>query len=311
MGLFVQRLEGNLKKMNEVFDEINALFDAASIDDFKKLPDDRTECGEFAKLFREFNTFLEAAKIQGFKWGQSTYEFAEGSDKTKVDLCFTEVNYLILLVRYKELATASGSSGGTENIPYEIDGHLTEIDTGVIDANFMNSRFDKYLKTLQGGDADAIQKTLAELHRSFARLTQEEQKFADIFLHDIQRGDVVIDSVRPFKDYVIEYQSNAKNREIDAVAHRFGLDKSKLYDLMNTAVTDANIDEYGRFHELKSTVDRQKAKTYFEAVLRENMAPYKVNMKTDELLRKFIVEGGFEIENFENSESISSDSYSS
>ncbi|MDD3815436.1 MAG: HsdR family type I site-specific deoxyribonuclease [Desulfocapsaceae bacterium] len=292
IGLFADRLESNLKRMNAVYEEIAALFEAAKVDDFKKLPDDPAERGEFAKLFRAFNIVLEAAKIQGFKWDQSAYQFSERSDQHEVELHFTKETYLILAVRYKELASGGGGGGGIDDIPYDIDGYLTEINTDVIDADYMNSRFEKYLKTLQGGDADTIQKTLSELHRSFASLTQEEQKFADIFLHDIQRGDVVIDSARPFKEYITEYRTQAKNREIDAIVQLLGLDEAKLIALMNTNITEVNINEYGRFIELRATVDQQKAKAYFESVEGQSIPLYKVNIKTANLLKKFIIKGG-------------------
>ena len=302
IGLFADRLESNLNRMNAVFAEIVALFDAAGVEDLKKLPDDSTERGEFAKLFRTFNTVLEAAKIQGFRWDQSTYVFGEGSDESRVELHFTQDQYLTLAVRYKELASGGGGGGGSDDVPYEIDGHLTEIDTEKIDADYMNSRFEKYLKMLQSGDdAKAINATLSELNRSFAMLTQEEQKFADIFLHDIQRGDVVIDPARSFKEYITEYQSKAKKGEIDAIAQLFGLDKTKLSALMNTNISAANINEYGRFDELKATVDRQKAKTYFESIEGQSIPPFKVNIKTANLLQKFIIEGGFGLELFNQS----------
>ena len=46
-----------------------------------------------------------------------------------------------------ELATIAGGSGaGTApDVPYDIDGYLTEINTGKIDADYMNSKFEKYL----------------------------------------------------------------------------------------------------------------------------------------------------------------------
>jgi len=296
IGLFADRLESNLNRMNSVFDELVALFDAAGVEDFKKLPDNLAERGEFARLFREFNNVLEAAKIQGFRWDQSTYLFGDGSDASKVDLQLTHEQYLTLVLRYKELASGGGG-GGPDDVPYEIDGHLTEIDTDKIDADYMNSRFEKYLKILQcGDDAEAINNTLAELHRSFATLTQAEQKIADIFLHDIQRGDVVIDSARPFKEYITEYQSKAKMRKIDAIAQLFGLDKTNLSALMNTNITAANINEYGRFDELKATVDRQQAKAYFESVEGQSIPQFKVNIKTANLLQKFILEDGFELD---------------
>lgn len=297
IGLFVDRLESNLNRMNKVFDEIVTLFDAAGIEDFRKLPDDLTERGEFAKLFSAFNTVLEAAKIQGFKWDKLTYQFGKGSEKSTVNLDFTQEQYFILVLRYKELATGvgDGGGGGGSDIPFEIDGHLTEIDTDKIDADYMNSRFEKYLKTLYSGDDAEVNATLAELHRSFATLTQEEQKIADRFLRDIQKGDVVIDSARPFKEYITECQLKAKIREIDAIAELLGLDKNKLSALMNTNITTANINEFGHFDQLKATVDKLKAKTYFDKLEGQDIPIYRVNIKTANLLQDFILKGGFEL----------------
>lgn len=76
-------------------------------------------------------------------------------------------------MRYKELFRDSGS-GGMEDMPYEIDPYLTEIITGAIDKAYMNSRFKKFLKALQAGVETAD--VLNELHKSFAVLSQEEQK---------------------------------------------------------------------------------------------------------------------------------------
>ena len=73
LGLFVQHLAENVKKMNEIFENISELFTNAGIKNFERLPSDTAVCGKFAKDFNEFNSFLEAAKIQGFKWEVSSY----------------------------------------------------------------------------------------------------------------------------------------------------------------------------------------------------------------------------------------------
>ncbi len=297
MGLFVDKLQSNLNRMNSIYSEIFELFDNAGVVNFEKLPDDLSERGRFAKLFKEFNAYLEAAKIQGFKWSQLEYSFGKGKDKTTVTLNIDENTYLILALRYKELVNGGGG-GGSDDVPFEIDGHLTEIDTGRIDADYMNSRFEKFIKTLRKEDADSeqIQKTLDELHKSFATLTQEEQKYANIFLHDVQCGDVEIDTTKTFRDYITEYQSNAKNTEIINICKVFGMDEEKLRSMMNTSITELNINEYGRFDELKSTVDKAKAKAYFEKLEGTKISPPKVNMKVHNLLKNFIISGGFEIE---------------
>lgn len=214
LGLFADRLPMNLERLNAIFGEITAIFDAAGITDFAKLPDDPTERAAFAKQFNLFNAVLEAAKIQGFTW--ETTEYGGQQPGSTISLAITHLQYLTLLQRYKELGNSGGGSG--EAIPFDIDSHITERDTGKIDADYMNSRFEKYLKELQSGDEAAKETTLADLHRSFASLSQEDQKLAEIFLHDIQRGDVQIDPARTFRDYLNDYKTQAKNKEVEAIA---------------------------------------------------------------------------------------------
>lgn len=210
--------------------------------------------------------------------------------KEAITLAMTQHQYLTLLQRYKELGVGGGSIG--DAIPFEIDSHITEIDTGKIDADYMNSRFDKYLKVLQSGNEQANETTLAELHRSFSSLSQEEQKIAEIFLHDIQRGDVQIDAHRTFRDYIADYQAKAKNHEIDTLVALLGVDKAKLVALMNTRVTQANLNEFGRFDDLKATVDQQKANIYFEGLEGKDLPLFRVNIRTAKHLQDFIVQGG-------------------
>lgn len=293
IGLFADRLPMNVERLNASFVEITAIYDAAGIPDFSKLPDDPAARAAFAKQFNQFIAFLEAAKVQGFTWDKSVYESSE-EPGVEARLAITQHEYLTLLQRYKELGMGSGSGG--ESIPFEINSHITEIDTGKIDADYMNSRFEKYLKVLQGGDEQAKETTLSELHRSFTSLSQEEQRIAEIFLHDIQRGDVQIDPHRTFREYLTDYLGKAKNQKIDVLVALLGVDKTKLTALMNSHVTEANLNEYGRFDDLKETVDKQKAKTYFEALEGKTLPAFRVNIKVASLLQKFILEDEFKLE---------------
>jgi type I restriction enzyme R subunit len=282
-----------LNKLNHYYGEITDLFTSSDVANFEKLPANLAERGRFAKLFKGFNSVLEAAKIQGFKWKKSEYSFDKGKSKRVVTMLFNETDYQVLVLRYKEMF--SGGGGGTaEGVPFEIDGYLMQIDTGVIDTNYMNSRFDKYLKTIKTGDNDSEQ-TLDELHKSFASLTQEEQKFANIFIHDVQSGNASLESGKTFREYITEYQSNAKNAEIYQISQVFGLDEIKLRSLMNSSISELNINEYGRFDDLKNTVDKTKAKEYFEKLESQPIPPFKINIKVHNLLQAFIISGGFEV----------------
>ncbi len=297
IGLFVDKLDSNLKKLNATYDEIAELFNNAGVANFEKLPDDLSERGIFAKLFKQFNEYLDAAKIQGFTWDKLTYVVGEGEAKTETTLHLDENTYLILLLRYKELSSGDGGGGSGGGVPFEIDGYLTEIDTGVIDADYMNTRFEKYLKTLEieGADSEQIQKNIDELHKSFATLTQEEQKYANRLFNDVQRGDIKLEQGKTFREYITAYLANAKNSQVTAISQMFGLDEVKLSNMMNTGVTEANINEFGRFDALKSSVDKSKAKAYFEKS--EGSIPdFRVPIKVGNLLQDFIIRGGFDLD---------------
>lgn len=295
LGLFVQHLAENLKMMNELYEDISELFSNAGIENFEKLPSDVSVCRKFAKDFKELNSYLEAAKIQGFKWEVSSYTDDNTGDS--IEMAFDEKTYLVLVLRYKELS--GGGGGGTgDDVPYDLVGYITEIDTGLIDADYMNSRFEKYLKllNLEGASAEAVEQAETELHKTFATLSQEEQKYANIFLHDIQRGDVAISEGKTLRDYITEYLSKAKDDQIHRVAVALGVDEVKLRTIMSLRLNSTNINEFGRYDDLKKTVNKAKAKEYFEKIEGTKIIPPKVNVKVDNLLREFILGGGFEIE---------------
>lgn len=303
IGLFAEKLPHNLKKLNDVYGEISELFTNAGAADFAKLPDEKPVRAKFALLFRDFNSYLEAAKVQGFQWTKKEYEFCDEAGRKTGDhviMSFDENDFLTLAQRYKELASsASDEPGGHEDMMYDLSGYLVEIDTGVIDADYMNSRFVKYLKMIrqQGTPGELIEQAKAELHKTFATLTQEEQKYANIFLHDTERGDVIPEPGKTLRDYITEYQYRAKNDQIHRCAEIFGLDEEKLRNLMKLGLNEKNIREFGRFDELKKTVDKSKAKAFFEKKEKCRLIPPKVNMKTDQFLRSFIIKGGFDLEN--------------
>ena len=297
-SLFVEKLEQNLKKLNALYSEIFYIFKNAGFPDFEKNPEDKTEQKQFVKLFNEFYKCLESAKIQGFVWSKDEYVFEhEDGEPTKVKMLFDENKYLILIMRYKEITSGFGGGGNGGDVPFDIDGNITEIDTGKIDSDYMNSRFEKYKKNLEQPNIteEQLKETLDDLHKAFASLTQEEQKYADIFLQDVKCGNVKIDSNKTFREYVTEYQAKAKNDQITNISQKLGIDESKLRELTNANITEANINEFGRFDALVKSADKVIARQYFEEKEKTKLKPYEVAMKTDKLLRDFILNGGFDL----------------
>lgn len=213
LGMFVNKLNINLENMNAVYTQIENLFEQAGVADFSRLPDKTAERKQFAKLFSEFNKYLESAKVQGFLWDKTEYEFndIERKNKYSIKINIDEKIYKVLALRYKELF-GNGEGGGEagDDIPYDLEGHLTTINTDDIDADYMNSRFEKFQKALIDGNPENIESAKEELHKTFAALSQEEQKFANIFLHDIDTGDIKIEPEKTIRDYINQYMTNAK-----------------------------------------------------------------------------------------------------
>ena len=204
----------------------------------------------------------------------------------------SEEDYNILLQRYKELSkhTEPPEEGGND-ITFTVDPYLSEQNTGIIDNDYMNSRFEKWQKQLYDPNVSKEEReaTLEELHKSFAMLSQEEQKYANIFLHDLQRGDVFLKEGKTFRDYITDYQFKAKNDQIHRFAEVLGLDEEKLRTMMDLKLTESTIDEFGRLEVLKATKDKDKVKAYLSAVIkpfREKIECInKINLREEEYLK--------------------------
>lgn len=301
-GLFADHLPDNVRHMNESFLDMKEIFKSAGITDLDRLPDDTPSKAKFAKLFREFSTYLQAAKIQGFSWDKKEYsskiDAEDEREEVMIPLIPTEDQYEILLMRYKELRRDGGADGVEDgDITFPIDPYLSEQNTGVIDQNYMNSRFEKWKKQLSDPDVDPVEldETLAELHKSFAFLSQEDQKYANLFLHDVQTGDAVLEEGRTFQDYLTQYAKSEKDEQISRLVEITGCSEELLRKVMDAHPTKNNLNEYGRFDELKSTVVRDKAQEYFTKKEGHSMPPFKVRNRANKLLTDFVLSGGFDI----------------
>lgn len=300
-NLFADRLDKNLEAINRIYAEIRELFDEAGIEDFMTLPEDVAERRKFAKLFRELNSRLEAAQLQTFRWDKQTYDVKrpETEEVYSIHVALDQFTYTILLKRYNELFDGRErvpKESSSDDVPYDIPGFPFEVSTGAIDNDYMNSRFEKFMKILSHGGAAAedLKRAETELHKSFATLSQEEQKYANIFLNDILRGDVKPEEDKTFRDYLTEYMAKAHDDRIHRFAEALGLSETLLRDMMSSNVTAGNINEFGRLDMLKKTADLKKATAYF-AQNGEQLTDFKVRIKLDSWLRKFILSGGFDL----------------
>ena len=150
----------------------------------------------------------------------------------------------------------------------------------MIDANYLNNRFEKYLRPLHSGTATAEERTsvFEELHRSFATLSQDE--------HEVEQGTASLEQGKTFKDYIVDYQSKAQNDSIHEVAQQFWLDESLLREMVDLHLTQGNINEYNWLDKLIDSVDLEKAKSFFEQETGTVISNFEVNLELDEYLRK-------------------------
>ena len=297
IGLFVDKLPDNLQQLNEKFASIKDLFEKAEVPDFDRLPEEIPVRAKFASLFNEFNKKLEAAKVQGFVWDKLDYPAEGGSIHVLCDA----TTYSTLLQRYKELTDKTRpvkDPPDDEDAPYDIRGYLTEIDTGRIDSDYLNSRFDKYLRTLhrEGVTPEMIEEAKKELHQSFAVLSQEQQNYANVFLHDLETGEAMLEPGKTLSDYITDYQCRAKADQLSKLVQALGVDLPRLEEMLTLNLTEENINEFGRFDALRSSADFAKAKAFFEKKEGQTLPPPRVYMMMDKLLRRFILAGGFDIE---------------
>lgn len=312
--LFVPKLKENIESMEYYYKQIVDLFKSEGITNFETIPENTPERKKFVSLFNKFNKYLAAAKIQGFRFDNDEHNLsilkkAKSEDviikenETKVDLDFSDINTLFITAeeyealkqRYREVSKSAENEHN--NAPYEIQSYITEFDSVKVNNDYMNSKFQKYLKALgqKNISKKELDDTLKALHKSFATLTHEQQVFAKLFMNDINSGDVEIEEGKSFMDYITEYQQKAENNQIGKLCDTFGIDKQKLKKIMNLQQDNDKITDVGGFEEIKNSIDIEKAKNYFEKLTGKEYDIFDVNIDAYDLLFKFIISGGFEI----------------
>lgn len=297
-GLFVDKLGGNLREMNRITEDMHSVFSVENIKNFEELPKDINSQQKFAQLFNDFNSYLEAALIQGFSWEEQEYitRFSPNEPEEKITVIFTEDMYDAWLQRYKELGKGEGGNGEPGDLPFEINYELTEKNVDRIDYEYLNNNFERYIRSREYGDSEEQKRIKNDLHRFFATLSSEEQIYANMVINDLENGNLFIEEYKDFMDYVNDYRERSESKKITKIVDALGVDEDTLREMLDLNITKTNINEFGRFDKLRSTVNRKQAKNYMENQLNETMKPYEVSMKTDNLLREFLLSDGFDID---------------
>lgn len=288
LDLFVDKLGQNIEGMNQMFAEISSLFTNEGIENFSRLPQENDRKARFAQLFRRYNHYLEAARLQGFRWDKATY-IVEGHSYT---LHHDEHSYNTLAQRYKELFTSSDDDSHREgDLPYEVDPYLVEINTEQIDTDYMNRNFERYVKALhqEGISKQELDRLLNELSTSFASLPQAEQRFAEVLLHEIQTNDIVLEPDKSCRDYITDYMKCSQEAAVNELIESLGIDRGILQQIIDRHPTEKDLDQFGQFDRLKESADRDKAKAYFQQTTGKTLSGLRLTIAIDRHLRDFIL----------------------
>ena len=291
LSVFTDKLEANLEHINQNFRAIDALFTAEGIEYYATLPRAEASKRKFAKEFCEMTKHLEASKMQGFLWDKLEYEFQHTTGWTKVKLLIDEQTYKVLLQRYRELFKSNGSAEGDEDV-YHLEAYITETGAGTIDAEYINSKFIKFVKNLytSGAGSELAKAAQRELHNAFASLSQRDQRTAQRILHDIGSGDLRLSKDKTIYDYILDYQKRECDKQVFTLAEATGLDLYSLKDLVGNDITEENINEHGRFDDLINTRDRDKCADFLKKLTGKEVARRYVSINISKAVRRFILD---------------------
>ena len=291
LSVFTDKLEANLEKINQAYITIEQLFKAEGIEYFATLPQAEASRKKFAKEFCEMTKWLEAAKMQGFLWEKTEYEFPHTNGWITVKMELDEQTYKILLARYRELFTKTGGSGSDDDV-YQLEAYITETGAGTIDAEYINSKFIKFVKNLytSGPGSEHVKAAQAELHNAFASLNQRDQRTAQRILHDIESGDLRLSPGKTIYDYILDYQKRECDQLVYTLSEATGMNVNKLKELISKDTNEQNINEQGRFDELIRTLDKVKAVDFLKEVTGQDVPKRFVITNMSSIVRRFILD---------------------
>ena len=288
-GIFVNKLDKNISGMNEEYEKIKDLFDEKKINNFVCLDKDTIWQKMFAKSFVKLSQYLKSAKIQGFNWEESEYRILKEDNTVIYVKCDIDIEtYCILLKRYQEIRT-SGGGNIDEFFYYDLKSNASEANVNLIDEDFVNNRFNLYLKDLTCGNKIEKEKALTHIHDSFASLSASQQEWAKMFLNDIESGSVNLEPSKNFSEYLYDYEVRERDKLLKVIAERYGLDVNLLEELKIRSYVDSfDLNTNGKYQKLKDTADINKIVAYYSKKTNSSISKKDAYIKFDEDLRNYI-----------------------
>lgn len=270
-GVEVENIDKNLEKMNLIYAHIVGIFANNKINNFECLPASDEDRQMFRKEFYMLKSTLRAVILQGFKWNN---EYGK-----KVN--FDDTIYRILTMRYNDLPSNRGSSGGnpTRKPGYILKTDISTIEMNKIDADYLEAKF-KIVTMKDIVNVEQNAKKMAAIHDIEVRLgalPEIQQKYARQILEDIKNGSLEVAGGKTFWQYIQEYQERAIQTNIHQFAEKFGIDETEMLKLYTT--TGKEVDELW-LDNLEKTADPEKLRLYYKSSLLKARAKLHQDLKT-------------------------------
>jgi N12 class adenine-specific DNA methylase len=96
-----------------------------------------------------------------------------------------------------------------------------------------------------------------------------------------------------FADKIIEDRLSSS---VSRLVEVFGIDRDVLQKMIDSGITESNINAYGYFDKLKASADKEKVREYFKNEVDGELGSFKTNVKFSNLLKDFIVNGELDID---------------
>lgn len=304
--MFVDKLPANVKKINECFDHIREVFESNGIRDFSEVPKEIGSQKKFVDEFNKLNQALESALMQGFRWDKRKYKLPiKGAGTKVVELVMREKDYNTLLIRYQELL--DGPPGPPPpppppEIDLDFNYHIVEKNYK-IDLEYINELFKRYVGWIRDKKVprEELEALKASLHKNFASLPKERQVFAEMIINDLEAGRLVIHEDWDFNDYINEYSVSELDRQIQSVAEFTGIDGEKLRDLLRIKLDKSNLNEFGRFDQLKDSVNLELLMANLSEFKGKKVSVGGARIYANKMLKAFLLEDTFYIQDYNES----------
>lgn len=123
-------------------------------------------------------------------------------------------------------------------------------------------------------------------------LKKDGYEEADLQEHVHENNEELVDYCQQHLGYFIAYD-NLFSTWLDK-GNSFTVDNVRTaLSAFNRLISDTQKKVFSKI--FKATVDTEKAKTFLEMIEGKPIKKFQINMKIDQMLRRFILEGGFDI----------------